>query len=152
MKFKGRIFKLFPMQSGTSQRGRDWQKQEFVFEFFELPTDRWSQKIKVTFTGDRINPDIQEGEEVICEFELRTNEWNGKFFNEAFGVMLVRQSAIPSPTENGQGAQAAPSDNGVTPPQASPQPPQSTQAASVGGNATPLQSVQEGDDDGVLPF
>ena len=41
MEFKGRIMKVLPVTSGTSQNGNEWKKQEFIFEYFEQQTDRY---------------------------------------------------------------------------------------------------------------
>ena len=46
MEFKGIISKVYPVKSGTSQRG-DWKLMPFVFEWFENPNDQWSRKTVV---------------------------------------------------------------------------------------------------------
>lgn len=44
MEFEGRIIKVLPVRSGTSSRG-EWKTLPFVFEYFERPDDRWSDKV-----------------------------------------------------------------------------------------------------------
>ena len=44
MEFEGRILKVLPVRSGTSQRGA-WMVLPFVFEYFETPDQRWSDKV-----------------------------------------------------------------------------------------------------------
>lgn len=44
MEFEGRIQRVLPMRSGTSQKG-EWKTLPFVFEYFERPDDRWSDKV-----------------------------------------------------------------------------------------------------------
>ena len=44
MEFEGRITKVLPVRSGTSQKG-EWKALPFVFEYFERPDDRWSDKV-----------------------------------------------------------------------------------------------------------
>lgn len=44
MEFEGRISKVLPVRSGTSQRG-DWKVLPFIFEYFETPDQRWSDKV-----------------------------------------------------------------------------------------------------------
>ena len=44
MEFEGRIQKVLPVRSGTSQRG-EWKVLPFVFEYFETPDQRWSDKV-----------------------------------------------------------------------------------------------------------
>ena len=44
MEFEGRIQRVLPVSSGTSQRG-EWKKLPFVFEYFENDEQRWSDKV-----------------------------------------------------------------------------------------------------------
>ena len=44
MEFEGRIQRVLPASSGTSQRG-EWKKLPFVFEYFESDEQRWSDKV-----------------------------------------------------------------------------------------------------------
>lgn len=82
MKFEGRIYKVFPVQSGTSSRG-EWKRQDFLFEYFENPNDRWSDKVLLSAMNDRIDEyNIQEGDKVIIGFGHNVNEYNGRYYNE----------------------------------------------------------------------
>ena len=44
MEFDGRISRVLPVRSGTSQRG-EWKALPFVFEYFETEDQRWSDKV-----------------------------------------------------------------------------------------------------------
>ena len=44
MEFEGRIQRVMPVRSGTSQRG-EWKALPFVFEYFESQDQRWSDKV-----------------------------------------------------------------------------------------------------------
>ena len=44
MEFEGRVNKVLPVRSGTSSKG-EWKMLPFVFEYFERPDDRWSDKV-----------------------------------------------------------------------------------------------------------
>jgi hypothetical protein len=44
MEFEGRIIRVLPVRSGTSQRG-EWKQLPFVFEYFESGEQRWSDKV-----------------------------------------------------------------------------------------------------------
>lgn len=82
MQFQGRIYKLFPVQSGTSQRG-EWTKQDFIFEYFEQPTDRYADRVLLSVMNDRIKDyDLHEGDEVIIGFGHNTREYQGRYFND----------------------------------------------------------------------
>ena len=82
MQFQGRIYKLFPVQSGTSQRG-EWTKQDFIFEYFEQPTDRYADRVLLSIMNERIKDyDLHEGDEVIIGFGHNTREYQGRYFND----------------------------------------------------------------------
>ena len=82
MQFQGRIYKLFPVQSGTSQRG-EWTKQDFILEYFEQPTDRYADRVLLSIMNDRIKDyDLHEGDEVIIGFGHNTREYQGRYFND----------------------------------------------------------------------
>ena len=44
MEFQGRIQRVLPVRSGTSQKG-EWKNLPFVFEYFESGDQRWSDKV-----------------------------------------------------------------------------------------------------------
>ena len=44
MEFEGRISRVLPVRSGTSQKG-DWKVLPFVFEYFETEDQRWPDRV-----------------------------------------------------------------------------------------------------------
>lgn len=83
MEYQGRINKLFPQQQGKSAAGKEWVKQDFIFEYFEHETDRWSDKVLLSLMNERVTAyDLHEGDEVKVGFSHSVREWNGKWFNE----------------------------------------------------------------------
>ena len=44
MEFDGRISRVLPVQSGTSQRG-EWKRLPFVFAYFEKDDQRWPDRV-----------------------------------------------------------------------------------------------------------
>ena len=69
MEFQGRIAKLLPMRSGTSQRtGNEWKSLPFVFEYFEHDTDRWADSVVLETFDTKVIENLKEGMEVICGF------------------------------------------------------------------------------------
>lgn len=82
MQFQGRIYKLFPVQTGTSQRG-EWSRLDFIFEYFETPNDRYADRVLLSVMNDRIREyDLHEGDEVIIGFGHNTREYQGRYFND----------------------------------------------------------------------
>ena len=44
MEFEGRISRVLPVRSGSSQRG-EWKVLPFVFEYFETGDQRWPDRV-----------------------------------------------------------------------------------------------------------
>jgi len=83
MEFTGRVKKLLPVRSGTSQRtGNEWKALPFIFEYYEHESDRYADTVLLeTFDTNVIN-NLEEGMEVICGFGHRTREYDGKIYND----------------------------------------------------------------------
>ena len=83
MQIEGNVYAVGAVQSGTSSNGNQWKKQEVVVEFFEFPTDMWTQKIVVTLMGHNVDDyHLNIGDKVSVRFGLVMNEWKGRYFQE----------------------------------------------------------------------
>jgi hypothetical protein len=81
MKFQGRILRVLPVYSDTSKNGNVWQKQEFVFEYYETPEQRWADRVPLYVMNDRIKEyDLHEGDEVEIGFGHNAREYNGRLY------------------------------------------------------------------------
>lgn len=108
MKLQGRIFKVMPVQSGKSQAGNEWRKQDFIFEFFENPTDRYSDKVLLSVMNDRIEEwDLHEGDEARIGFGHSVREYNGRWFNELRAYSFEKIKASGGASQAMEAAQPA---------------------------------------------
>lgn len=83
MEFRGRIYKVLPEQSGTNREGKEWRRLDFIFEYFERPDDRYSDKVVLSVMNERIDQyKIQEGDEVVIGFGHNVREYQGRWYNE----------------------------------------------------------------------
>lgn len=82
MEVNGRISKVLPIRSGTSERGA-WQSQDFFLEYFWWQNQRDATKVLLSLTGsDRIREaDLHEGDEVTVRYYIEAHEYNGRFYN-----------------------------------------------------------------------
>ena len=98
MEFTGRIAKVFPVQSGTSKNGNEYRKQEFIFEYFERPTDRWSDKVLLSVMNDKIETyNLQEGEDgVTIGFGHNVDEYQGRNYNRVNMYKFERKAHTES--------------------------------------------------------
>ena len=96
MEFKGRIYKVLETTTGTSRDNKEWKKQEFIFEFFEHDTDRYSDKVVLSVMNDRIKEyDLHEGDEVLIGFGHSVREYNGRWFNDIRLYKLEKAAKMP---------------------------------------------------------
>lgn len=83
MEFTGRVKKLLPVRSGTSQRtGNEWRALPFIFEYHEHETDRYADEVLLETFDERVIDNLEEGMEIICGFGHRTREYDGKIYND----------------------------------------------------------------------
>ena len=83
MEFKGRIYKVMPITEGVNRAGDKWQKQEFLFEYFEHDTDRYTDKVALSIMNERIKEcDLHEGDEVTIGFGHTVREYQGRYYND----------------------------------------------------------------------
>lgn len=45
MEFEGRIVRVLPVRSGTSQNGNEWKRLPFVFAYYENGEQRWEDRV-----------------------------------------------------------------------------------------------------------
>ena len=106
MEFQGRIRKVLPVRTGTSQRtGNDWRCLPFVFEYFENETDRWPDSVVLETFDEKVVANLQEGMEVRCGFSHRAKEYDGKTFNE---IRLYKIESVKSSEQPAQHPQPQP--------------------------------------------
>ncbi len=94
MEFQGRISKLLPIRQGVSQRtGNEWKAQPFVFEYFETPEQRWSDKVLLETYDAKVIEQLKEGMEVRCGFGHSVREYEGRTYNEVKLYRIEFQTA-----------------------------------------------------------
>lgn len=136
MEFKGRIMKVLPVTSGTSQNGNEWKKQEFVFEYFEQQTDRYSDKVCLSIMNDRIAEyDLHENDEVLIGFGHSIREYQGRYFNELRLYKFQKLTQAQPQPKTAQGQERNPEPNSAQGTQAAPN---TAQAQAQQGDADPL--------------
>lgn len=98
MEYRGRIYKVLPIQSGKKENGSEWRRQDFIFEYFEHETDRWTDKVVLNIMNERIEQyDIHEGDEVVIGFGHNTRDFNGRYYNELRMYKFEKVNSISTP-------------------------------------------------------
>ena len=81
LSIKGKIVKVLPELSGTSQAGKSWVKQDFVIETF----DQYPKQVCFTAFGEKIVPVVKTltiGQEVEVSFNAESREYQDKYFTQ----------------------------------------------------------------------
>ena len=73
MEFQGRIKKVLPLRSGTSQKG-EWKALPFVFEYFEHDTDRYADSVILETFDTKVIENLKEGMEVVCGWSHKAKD------------------------------------------------------------------------------
>lgn len=147
----GRIAKVFPAQSGVSQRtGNQWMSQEYLLEYFSWSGAQYPNRIVFRVFGEeRIKQwNLKElDENVTVTLRFDAHEYDGRWFNEVNASNVTKGNAATQqpaahqrPAAGGTGAAPVATQQGTG---ATPFPPQ------VDANGNPVQGEGNADD---LPF
>ena len=87
MILKGRVVKLLPITNGVSQStGNQWTKQEFLFGYYESPSDAYERTLKLDVMNERIQQlQLAEGDILTVRVLLTCREYpqgSGRYFND----------------------------------------------------------------------
>lgn len=91
-KEKGTIKTVLPVESGTSQSGKEWKKLNFVISNnggYEGAEQIFAFEIFGGEKVDNFEKYNKVGQEVEVSFNIRVNEWKGKYYTslQAWKVM-----------------------------------------------------------------
>jgi hypothetical protein len=89
----GHVIQILEEQSGTSQNG-PWRKQDFILET-EGP---YPKTVCVTQWGDDIDAfGLQEGERLKAHIDIKSREYNGRWYTDVKAWKVEREAGAPSP-------------------------------------------------------
>ena len=83
MEITGKIIVVLPPQSGVSQAGNNWKKQEYVLETEET----YPKKVHFDFFGERADQYnwIKIGDRIRLSFDIESREYNGRWYTNIHG-------------------------------------------------------------------
>ena len=114
--------RVLPLASGTSQQGNQWQKQEFIFGFYENPSDIYERNIKLDLMNERIEKyKLAENDQIKVRIALSCREYpqgSGKYFNDirTGDITIIKKVGLNgSQDDNNQLADNQPQQQNNTP-------------------------------------
>ena len=78
MEIIGKVVAVLELQSGTSKKGSEWKKRDFVIETLD---DKFPKKVCFTLFGERADACPAIDSVVKVAFDIDAHEYNGKWFN-----------------------------------------------------------------------
>ena len=107
LELEGTLAQKLPVQSGNSARG-PWAKQEFILEY---PDGNFTAKACFTAWGQDKVQDLgkyQVGDEVKVSFNLKSREYNGRWYNDLQIWKIAPAGAQPAAPAQQAAPQARP--------------------------------------------
>ena len=94
MEVVGKIILKLPLQSGVSQAGNNWKKQEYVLE----TEDSYPKKVHFDFFGDKADQfPLNVGDRVRLSFDIESREYNGRWYTSIRGWKAEKADASSVP-------------------------------------------------------
>ena len=84
-KVNGTLSKILPIESGQTKAGDDWQKVSFIVtnsDGYEGREQLYCFQILGQDKVENFQKYNKEGATVEVKFNIRTNEWKGKYYTE----------------------------------------------------------------------
>ena len=100
MEIIGKVVAVLELQSGTSKKGSEWKKRDFVIETLD---EKFPKKVCFTLFGDRADACPSIDSVVNVAFDIDAHEYNGKWFNSVNAWKVepaqAQQQAAPQQAE-----------------------------------------------------
>ena len=112
LEIEGTLAQKLPVQSGNSARG-PWAKQEFILEY---PDGNFTAKACFTAWGQDKVQDLgkyQVGDKVKVSFNLKSREYNGRWYNDLQIWKIAPAGAQPAAPAQQPAPQAKPAPQAV---------------------------------------
>ena len=105
MEVVGKIILKLPLQSGVSQAGNNWKKQEYVLE----TEDSYPKKVHFDFFGDKADQfPLHVGDRIRLSFDIESREYNGRWYTSIRGWKAEAAAAAAAAEGPQQGPAVAP--------------------------------------------
>lgn len=109
MKVQGRVKKLMDVRSGVSRVGNAWKAQDFIFEYFDNPTEQYAETVLLNVRGDKIEElKLHEGDEIEVDLRCAVRSYGERLYNEPYARNVVVVKPVAQPQADATSEQPAP--------------------------------------------
>tara|TARA_R110000824_G_scaffold286376_1_gene474532 strand:- start:2424 stop:2768 length:345 start_codon:yes stop_codon:yes gene_type:complete len=83
MDINGKVVKVFDIETGTSSKGKDWQKQSILIE----QDKEYNKELVITYFGEKIRSleSLKIGDLIKAGINLSSREYNSKWYHNIDG-------------------------------------------------------------------
>src|SRR5690554_7802954 len=106
MKVQGKITKILEKVTGQKKDGSgEWAKQNFVVTTDEQYNNLYCFEVFGSEKVDNLTKFNKVGDEIEVEFNVQTNEWEGKYFTslQAWRIKKLASQEVSQPVDEGDG-------------------------------------------------
>jgi hypothetical protein len=98
----GKLFKILPVENGTSKSGKTWEKMTFILEVKKDENDKYPKKLAIDAWGEKLNQirDTEIGSEITVAYDVSSTEYNGRWFTNATFIFLKNEVSKSNETKN----------------------------------------------------
>lgn len=97
MKVQGKITKINEVTSGTSAAGKEWKKLSFLLETTEEYNNLYCFDVFGEEKVDQFVKFNRVGQDVDVDFNVKTNEWKGKYFTSLGAWKIFKADVADAP-------------------------------------------------------
>lgn len=97
MKVTGKITKINEVTSGTSAAGKEWQKLSFLLETTEEYNNLYCFEVFGDEKVEQFTKFNRVGQDVDVDFNVKTNEWKGKYFTSLSAWKIFKADVTDAP-------------------------------------------------------
>jgi len=101
-KVKGTMATICPTETGTTKAGKEWKKLIFTVTNNDGYEGREMLYAFEVFGAEKVENFAKynkEGSEVEVKFDIRTNEYNGKYYTSLAAFRVDKLESTPQPIE-----------------------------------------------------
>ena len=93
----GKIDKFLPIESGTTKDGKEWQKQSYLVTTTDQYNNLYCLEVFGSENVEKLTKYNKVGDNVKVQFNVKTNEWKGKYFTslQSWRIEKAEVSNIP---------------------------------------------------------
>jgi hypothetical protein len=100
MKVTGVITKVLDLQTGTAKDGSEWKKQGFLVQTKEQYNNLYCFELFGAEKVDNFLKYNKVNDSVDVEFNVQTNEWQGKYYTSLQAWKVFKADSTQQPTIN----------------------------------------------------